>query len=309
MFDLDLLRLFIRVVELGTITAAAREKNISSSFASRQIAMLERIFEKRILIRTGRNVVLTDAGRACFAWARENLAAHEKLLDDIGAIDREPQGLVRFACYTPAIDSYMMEALQTFNERYPNIVIEVAISDRPVRFIQDGFDIAIHAGPMPKGSFVTKTVRRYQRLICAAPAFLENHPFPNDPHDIARLKCLTHVLNEGDIWRFAKSGESHVSLKVSPSLRSNSYLLLRDLAIRGMGVICIGENLVRRDLNEGRLVQLLPEYRCLPTEGNEYSIRLIYPSRELPHRVRLFEQHLSRHLKDHWTRLDALEID
>ncbi len=306
--DLNLIRLFIKVAELGVIAAAARELSISSSFANRRMALLSERLGAQLFIRSGRRLKLTAAGERYLTWANESLASYELLSDDLDAIANQPSGIVRFACYTPALDSYLIEAMKLFNEKYPEITVEVTTSDRPIRLIAEGYDIAIHAGPMPDdGNFVTKLVQRFDRLICASPDYIARNRLPRTPRDLLAHRCLIHSQSELALWNFIGENKQKELVTVRSRLRSNSYLVLRELALRGLGVVRIGENLVRRSLDDGSLVRLLPNYRCISRSGDEFSVRIIYPSHKLPLRVRVFERHLFSLMKQHWKALKTAD--
>ena len=140
---------------------------------------------------------------------------------------------------------------------------QITISDRPARLVTEGYDIAIHSGPMPEGNFVGRRIRNYNRFVCASPDFLGRHFVPMTPRDLDRLDILNHSLNEPPTWHFRDEQGAVVMQPVRPVLESNSYLLLRDLALKGTGVVRISENMIGAELAQGGLVRLLPRYRCV----------------------------------------------
>jgi LysR family transcriptional activator of dmlA len=296
MFDLDLLRLFIKVAEEGSIAAAARAEGISPSFASRRVTALEQALNSRLVLRTTRNLRLTNSGEACLAWARDTLNRHDRLIDELSSLEGEPRGLVRLASHIYTGHSYLNETISDFRKTHPDVHFQVTISDRPARLIAEGYDIAIHSGPLPEGNFVGQRIRTYQRVVCASPDYLKRKFTPDVPKDLDRLDTLNHSMNESTTWHFRHIDGSQFAQPLRPVVQTNSYVLLRDLALRGTGVVRISENMIRRELGEGVLVRILAKFRCVDPAGDDYSVRLVYPDRHLPFRVRLFAQHLLNRL-------------
>jgi len=296
MFDLDLLRLFIKVAEEGSIAAAARAEGISPSFASRRVTALEQALNSRLVLRTTRNLRLTNSGEACLAWARDTLNRHDRLIDELSSLEGEPRGLVRLASHIYTGHSYLNETISDFRKTHPDVHFQVTISDRPARLIAEGYDIAIHSGPLPEGNFVGQRIRTYQRVVCASPDYLKRKFTPDVPKDLDRLDTLNHSMNESTTWHFRHIDGSQYAQPLRPVVQTNSYVLLRDLALRGTGVVRISENMIRRELGEGVLVRILAKFRCVDPAGDDYSVRLVYPDRHLPFRVRLFAQHLLNRL-------------
>jgi DNA-binding transcriptional LysR family regulator len=296
MFDLDLLRLFIKVAEEGSIAAAARAEGISPSFASRRVTALEQALNSRLVLRTTRNLRLTNSGEACLAWARDTLNRHDRLIDELSSLEGEPRGLVRLASHIYTGHTYLNETISDFRKAHPQVHFQVTISDRPARLIAEGYDIAIHSGPLPEGNFVGQRIRTYQRVVCAAPEYLKRKFTPEVPKDLDRLETLNHSMNESTTWHFRHIDGSQHAQPLRPVVQTNSYVLLRDLALRSTGVVRISENMIRRELADGSLVRILAKFRCVDPAGDDYSVRLVYPDRHLPFRVRLFAQHLLNRL-------------
>lgn len=292
MFDLDLLRLFVKVAELGSIAAAARAEGISPSFASRRITALEQTLNSKLVVRTTRNLMLTNAGQACLSWARDSLNRHDQLIDELSSLEGVPRGVVRVASHIYTGHTYLNETIREFRGSYPDVHFQITISDRPASLVTEGYDIAIHSGPMPEGNFVGRRIRNYHRFVCASPDYLQRQFVPTVPRDLARLDILNHSLNEPSTWHFRQEDGTMVMQPLRPILESNSYLLLRDLALKGTGIIRISENMIGNELSQGRLVRLLPEFNCVDPGGDDYAVRLVYPDRHLPFRVQLFAEHL-----------------
>jgi DNA-binding transcriptional LysR family regulator len=129
-------------------------------------------------------------------------------------------------------------------------------------------------------------------MVCASPDYLKRHFTPETPKDLERLDTLNHSFNESTTWHFRHIDGTVHAQPLRPVLQSNSYVLLRDLAQRGNGIVRISERMIGREFAEGTLVRLLPKFRCVDPAGDDYAVRLVYPDRHLPFRVRLFAQHL-----------------
>ena len=241
--------------------------------------------------------MLTNAGQACLSWARDSLNRHHQLIDELSSLEGVPRGVVRIASHIYTGHTYLTDTIRQFRTSYPDVHFQVTISDRPAKLVTEGYDIAIHSGPMPEGNFVGRRIRNYQRFVCASPDYLGRNFVPNTPRDLDRLDIINHSLNEPMTWHFRKEDGTIVMQPLRPIAESNSYLLLRDMALRGIGIIRISENMIGNEIAQGRLIRLLPKFRCVDPAGDDYAVRLVYPDRHLPFRVQLF----ARHLQERWS--------
>jgi len=290
--DPELTQLFLAIVQSGNIAAGAKTLGISPSYASRKILLLEKLVNARLFTRTTRALMLTRAGEAYLAYARDVSQRGDQLRDELAALQDEPAGLVRLACQIYSGHNYLKSSIARFREIYPDIRFHVKVCDRPAEQITQGFDLAIDSGPIPPGNFVGRKIQEYRRVLCASPKLIERHFVPKMLKDLDRLPCLSNSLSHPNLWHFVDESGRRVSYSSNPIIEINSLSLLRELAIQGAGVIFIGEHIVRDDIAAKRLVRVLPNYIGTDAKGESFTIRLIFPERQIPLRAKLFAQHL-----------------
>ncbi len=299
MIDSTHLRAFIAVADGGSIAAGARAENISPSLASRRLAALETILDVRLFQRTIRKLQITEAGRTVLAWAKDTLQQYASLVDELGAQQKRPIGLLRVACNEYTATRYLAQAIAPFRKMYPGVQFMVTLTDEPIRLIDNGYDLVIHAGRLPDSNLVGRRIRSYRRILCAAPAYLERHGEPETPEDLSRHACLTHSRTEPRNWFFrASGGDAIIAQAVDSAVQANTYLMLIDLALAGSGILRISGAMVSAHLKSGGLVPVMSDYACVDGAGDDPGFWLIQPDRRLPYRVRLFANHLIRHLRE-----------
>lgn len=290
--DPELTQLFLAIVQSGNIAAGAKALGISPSYASRKILLLEKVVNARLFTRTTRALMLTKAGEAYLTYARDVSNRGNILRDELAALQDEPAGLVRLACQIYSGHNYLKSSIARFRESYPDIRFHVKVCDHPAEQIAQGYDLAIDSGPIPPGNFIGRKIQEYHRVLCAAPKLIEKNFLPKTLKDLDRLPCLSNSLSHPNLWHFVDESGRRVSYSITPIIEINSLSLLRELAIQGAGVIYIGEHIVREDIAAKRLVRILPNYIGTDAKGESFTIRLIFPERQIPLRAKLFAQHL-----------------
>jgi len=294
--DLDQIRLFVAVAEQGSIAGAARLIGISPSLASRRIAALETEIGARLLLRTTRSLALTEAGTALLRWARGAVADWAQLRDEIGALQGRAAGLVRIATNDYAASAYLPSILAGFAEWQPEIRISVSIALEPIRLLEGACDIAIHAGRRPDSDLVGRRLYEYPRRLVAAPGYLARRPRPETPADLIQHRCLTHTVSEPDEWCFEDAERGIIAQPVRSQVASDSWIMLRELALAGAGVARLSASLVRDAIAAGRLVELLPGYRAIYADGDPPAMWVLFAHRRLPLRTRLFADYVADQL-------------
>jgi DNA-binding transcriptional LysR family regulator len=297
--NLDTLRLFVAVAEQGSIASAARLVGISPSLASRRIAALEMEIGARLLLRTTRSLAPTEAGSALLRWARGAVADWAQLRDEIGALQGRAAGLVRIATNDYAASAYLPSILASFAKWQPEIRISVSIALEPVRLLDGACDLAIHAGRRPDADLVGRRLYEYQRRLVAAPAYLARRQIPENPSDLTQHRCLTHTVSEPDEWCFEDAGGGILAQRVRSHVASDSWIMLRELALAGAGVARLSDSLVRTGIAEGRLIELLCGYRSIYADGDPPAMWVLFAHRRLPLRTRLFAEFVAERLLDH----------
>jgi len=280
------IELLARTAALGSISAAAEELGMSSSLASRNIAALEKELGTHLLQRTTRSLQVTEAGALVVTWARASLEGYTAMLDEMRSRQGRPAGLVRIACTEFLALSIVSDVLVDFAERYPDIQFSVLATDKVVQLNEGQFDLAIHVGPAPDSNLAVREIRAVVTRLCASPAYLDAHGTPQQPSDLLEHRCLAHATYEQRNWTFRRDGEL-ISQPIEPVVLTTNTSMLRELAIKGVGIARISLRMMKDDLAAGRLMVVLPD--CEPTMGNgqQPSVWALFPDCHLLHRTRL----------------------
>jgi LysR family transcriptional activator of dmlA len=289
------LQIFVLTAQRGTITAAALELKLSPSLATRKLAQLERHLNVRLFQRTTRRLELTEAGRMALTWASTALEAHDGVLSELTALTLRPSGLVRLHVNHYAADTFLPPLIAQFHALYPDIRLNLSVSDRLVDLIEGGFDLAIHSGRIPDSRLVGVRVREFDRVVCASPDYVALHGKPTKPSDLADHDCLVHATNEPLNWFFRK-GSRLLMQSIDPFMEADSHTVLLALARQSLGIVRLGRNMVKDDLAAGRLVALLREYKSVYSTGELPGLWLVYPNRKVLYRTRLLIDFLSTRL-------------
>lgn len=294
--NVGLLRLFLAVEATSSISAAARDLNMSASLATRKLAALEKAVNARLFHRTTRSVRVTEAGRTVSEWARTVVDGYSGVVEELGSIEGQPRGLIRLSMSEYAATVFLPPFLALFGARYPDIRYLVSTTDVLVNPVSEGYDVVVHSGRVPDSSLVGVHVRSVQRVLCASPEYLAGRASPLAPRDLASHACLAHTPTEPTAW-FFKRNDVLLRQQIEPILRVDSYLSLIECARRGLGIARISRNTVREELRSGRLVEVLPEYQSVYETGELPGVWILYPSRRVTTRVRLFIDAFSRYLQ------------
>jgi DNA-binding transcriptional LysR family regulator len=286
MININPLRLFVKVAETESISAAARQLDIAPSIASRQISALERAFKTKLLTRTTRRLSLTPAGATLLEWARSTVEGYEEVSDELGAMQQRPSGIIRLASNDYAAVTYLPSILQKFCTRYPEVRIQLSTSNDPSKLLASVYDLAIHAGRMPEANLIGRSFRQYRRRLCATPAYLNQKGKPRTPADLAGHDCLTHAASERLHWSFEHEGEI-VTQSIEPYFESDNYLVLKELVLKGVGIARLAEELVHEAIAAGTLVEVLPNYKCVYADGALPAMWMVFADRRILRRTRL----------------------
>ena len=287
---LSAMEAFLRVAEAKSFTAAAERLRLSKSLVSRQVAALETELGVRLLQRTTRSLTLTEAGERYLEASRRILAEVEEAKLLVGSLQASPRG--RLSVNAPMSFGFLhlAPALPQFLARYPEVEIEMAMNDRFVDLIEEGFDLAVRIGRLPDSSLVARKLAPIRRTISASPAYLARHGAPVAPNDLQAHECLCNSnLTRSEEWRFVTKDGRPWHVEVKGRLRVNNGDALRAAALLGLGIVNLPSFIVGGDLQSGALVSLLAEY--LPQDAAVYAV---YPhSRHLSPKVRAFTEFLA----------------
>lgn len=270
---LGALGILVRVVEAGSFSAVAREREISQSAVTRQVAQLEQHFGVRLFHRTTRRLSLTDDGQALLGHARHVLETAEEMEAALGLQSRSPTGLVRVGV-SVAGARFLASRLPTLAQRHPGLRVELVVRDQFADMIEERLDLAVRSGDIADVSLVARRIGHLGRAVVAAPFYLERNGAPSIPDDLADHNCLVHDVGpDSDTWRFT-GPEGPMSVRVSGWFLANDSGTVRVAARAGHGIALLPEMQVIDDLRAGRLFRLLSDY-----PSQRLPIHLVYPSR------------------------------
>jgi DNA-binding transcriptional LysR family regulator len=289
---------FAKTVTTSSLSAAARELGVSTAAVSRKLASLEARLGVRLLNRTTRRIALTDEGARYYEACVRILAEIEEAEAQAAARRVEPQGILKVALPATFGHKHIAPLIPEFSKRYPGIHLALSLSDRAINVIDEGFDLAIRIAELQDSSLAARKLAPNPRVVCASPAYLIRHGTPALPADLARHQCLT-ITEFQMTWDYKDPQGKSGSVRVSGSYACDSWEVLREWAVAGLGIALKSLWDVRRELEDGSLVRLLPEY----TFGSDVGIYAVYPHRRfLPAKTRVFIDFLAESFgpERHW---------
>ncbi len=280
------MRIFVRVVDAGSFSAAGRQLGVAPSSVSRRISDLEYELGARLFHRTTRKLSLTEAGRLFHERAAQILVEVEEAKLAISQIGGAPSGILRLTVPASIGRLHIAPALAAFQERFPAIQIVLSMTDRLVDLVDEGFDLAIRVGRQRDSSLIARRIGWGRRVVCGSPSYLEKAGMPKVPADLADHNCLTFRSHPGsNLWSFrGPKGASKV--RVSGGLFADNGEALCAAAVAGLGLILVPNWLVGIEIRRGRLRQVLGKFQVVPEASPLYAV---YPhQRHLPPKVRAF---------------------
>lgn len=282
---------FVRVVDTGGFSAAARKLNMSTTMVSNHIQALEERLGARLLNRTTRKVSVTEIGKAYYDRCIQILSDIEQADDIAGALQSVPRGTLRIHSAThmvPFVAGVVAKLLST----YPEVKVDLRMGEANVDLIEEGYDVALRMTPPPDSSLIVRSLATWRHVLCCSHGYIEKHGRVQQLAELTEHNCGRHLNYPfGDEWRFIDRKDVSASVRISGSLVTNSGEALRSMVLEGAGICLMAGFLVQDDLEAGRLVRLLPEYRTV-----EISMNAVYPHRHhLSAKVRTFIDMLVHH--------------
>jgi DNA-binding transcriptional LysR family regulator len=275
---------FNKVIATGSLTAAARDLGVSTAAVSRKLAALEARLGVRLIHRTTRRLSLTDEG-AGYHEASARILSEIEEADAAAAARRvEPQGVLKVAMPASFGLKHIAPLVPKFAQRYPQVQLALSLSDRTVNVIEEGFDVAIRIAELQDSSLAARRLAPNRRVVCASPEYLRTHGTPRTPADLLQHNCLT-TTDFHMTWEYRDPQGKRDSVRVSGRYACDNWEVLREWAVAGLGVALKSTWDVRRHLDDGSLVPLLPGYAF----GSDVGIYAVYPHRRyLPAKTRVF---------------------
>ena len=257
--QLDDVALFTRIAELGTLSAAARERNVPVSHVTRSLSRLESACGARLIHRSTHGLSLTEEGRTMLAYARRVLDATEELGSDLGGKISGPSGWVRVSVSLVIAETVIAPGLDGLYRRYPNLHIELRAEDRLVGMARDGIDIAVRTGELASETLIARRIGGFGRTVVASPAYLKRFGTPRKAAELDRHRLIGYTANpEMNRWPLRDSG-NEAAYHVRAYTSSDNVALVLTLAREGVGVGRLMDLLAAPLIRRGELVPLLQD--------------------------------------------------
>ncbi|MGS1005828.1 LysR substrate-binding domain-containing protein [Achromobacter anxifer] len=278
------MQVFVTTVDLGSISAAADELALSSQLAGKQIRALEASLGVKLLNRTTRRQSLTDEGRLFYERARNILAEMEAAQAQIDESRSQPRGRLRISAPITFGSRGLAPLLSRFMRQYPEVTVELSLTNRTVDLIDEGFDIAFRTGDLPDSGLTARRLAPHRLVLCAAPEYLRNSGIPRRPEDLQQHECLVFAhTSMRTRWSF-KGPDGPITVPIAGRFSTDSGEALRAAAVGGLGIILQPTELLTEDIESGRLTRLLPKYEPEPRPLHA----LYVPDRRMTPKLRSF---------------------
>lgn len=282
------------IAQVGSFTKAAQRLSLSKAAISQRISDLERAMGVQLVARTTRSVRLSEAGQRLVEETEASFAQITRSLAEARDAAGQPRGLLRITAPVALGRQHVAPQLESFFRLYPEIRIELDLSDRLVPLAQEGFDLAIRHTSAPPDTHVAAKLCASRALLLASTSYLKKQGEPGHPTELAQHACLPYLRPGPAVWLFERAGE-RLKVPVQGPLRAGNSEILRDAVLSGLGIALLPDFSAAPALRAGRLKEILPDWRPAGFFGD--GIYAIHPwSSTTPRPVRLFIEHLKNAL-------------
>lgn len=256
-------RVFVTVSECGSLTQAADRLDMSTAMVSRYLAAMEGWLGARLFHRTTRRVSLTEAGHQALPASLQMLQLADELQAQAQEATRVPSGRLQITCASSLAEAQLAPALMQFQQRHPQVSFSVLASDRSVDLAADRIDLAIRITNQLEPGLIARRLALCHSVICASPAYLQQHGVPQSLDELAHHRCITHALVGSAQFHFQEEGRTR-RITLADSFSTNETAVLARMVKEGGGIGILPTYYVSDDLRQGRLVRVLPQHRPTP---------------------------------------------
>ena len=283
MDKLRAMEIFVRIVDEGSLTAAAQALDMSGPSVVRALAALERAMSVRLMNRTTRRSSLSDEGREYYERCKRVLAEVAEADASICARRTEPHGRLRLTAPVMYGQMQVAPVVADFMAKHQRMEVELLLLDRIIDLVEEGVDVALRIGNLPESTLVAVPVGTTRRVVCAAPSYLKREGVPKSPADLASHRCIVFSgLSRGNDWSFAGKGTAQVGVR--PALRTNQVDVAIEACLRGLGCGQFLSYQVDPLVKAGKLTRVLDDFEPAPLP-----INVVYPhGRHVSANVRAF---------------------
>jgi DNA-binding transcriptional LysR family regulator len=276
---------FVRVVESGSFSSAARDLHMTPSAVSKMIGRLEDRLGVRLLSRTTRKLSLTEEGRVFYQRITPILSEVAEAEETVSLSTAEARGVLKVNASTAFGQYQIVPLIPAMLERYPSLQVELTMTDSIVNLVEEGFDVSIRIGNLTDSSLIARKLGIANRVVVASPAYLERHGVPKCPVDLEQHQCLKlSIPTSLNKWEFVLA-DGPRTVEVSGRFEADNAIALHEAALAGLGLFRAATFVVGDDIKAGRLVQVLQEFEISGDPG----IFVVWPhNRNLSAKVRAF---------------------
>jgi len=269
------MQMLVSVIEHGSFVKAADALSVSKAAVSRHLSQLEARLGVRLLHRTTRRLSLTEEGKVFYARCKSLLTEVDEAEAEISERGGEAVGLLRINAPLTFGILHLAELWGAFKAMHPRVSLDVTLADRVVDLVEEGYDLAVRIAQLPNSSLISRTLATTRLVLCASPQYLAHTGIPNHPDELAQHEILAYsYLDSDDEWPFV-GPDGEVTVRVRPTMRTNNGDTCRVGALLHQGIVLQPTFLVGPDIEAGRLVEVLPQYRSV-----EMGIHAVYPTRK-----------------------------
>ncbi|MFJ3456845.1 LysR family transcriptional regulator [Scandinavium goeteborgense] len=282
---LELMRTFIRIIEAGSLSAAAVQLGTTQATVSRRLQSLEALLGVKLIMRSTHAMKLTDDGERCYQHARQLVDSWLALEDDLQIVDDNPVGVLRVRAPHAFGQQQLLTPLVDFLQRYPQLAVEWMLNDKNIDFISENIDCAIRVGAEVDPATVSVLLAEVPRSLVISPELLATVENVSDPMTLSALPWVAiSTFYQHEVTLRRQASRESITVPIVPRLSTDSVYVARNTALAGLGAALISSWTVEEDIAQGRLIELLPEWRAAALP-----VHLVYPwARYYPARLRKF---------------------
>lgn len=287
------MEVFVRIVERGSLSAAARALGTTQPSVSRQLRALERRLKAQLLHRSTRHISLTEVGQAYYENCKRILADVDATEGNLATLHTSLRGTLRVNTSVALGVDYVAPLACAFQRHHPELTVDLTLNERFVDLVEEGIDVAIRFGPIRDESLIARELGSTRRLTVAAPAYLRRHAAPGQPQDLTSHICVAFNYAPATEWSY-HGPQGEVRVRVTSIFRSNNGHAIRGAVLAGIGIGWLPEALIWEQLKSGKLKVLLPSHTMSPIE-----VHAVYSSaKHVPTKVRAFVGYLEAQFKN-----------
>ncbi len=285
MDTLDGMKTVVAVVETGSFTAAGERLNMSKALVSKYIGEVEEKLGARLFNRSTRRLAITEAGQNYYDRILPLLEEYSELMDDMAGEQAMPKGILRISAPVTFGESHLSPLLAEFIAMYPQLTIDLQLTDRKIDMLQEGVDVVVRIGGVDESNLIARQINSYPLVLCASPEYLARNGYPQSAEELYQHTCIVDSnFRVGRHWPMVDEHGNSVIIDVASKIAVNSPRAVNEIAVHGGGIALITSTLIEKELATGKLVPLLTQYKMM-----EFGLFAIYPHRRyVSKKVRAF---------------------